>query len=366
MSKLSPLRYAIVIPTCGRTHQLQMCLESVQSQLKKYKEFEAIVINNNYEESLILAVNKIARNFPVATVVECSLPGLSSARHAALRVTEADVLCFLDDDVILSDEWCASTIKAFRDKGADLAGGPSIPVFSSSVPSWFWDLLAPTPYGGWSCTWLSLLDIGRDVDGIHPNWIWGLNFAIRRQVLIDCGGFHVDLVPPLYRRWQGDGETGLTMKIAKKGFKAVYRQSSLLFHQCGSDRLNSDYFTKRACYQGICNSYAELRSKLREETLVTPTRKPSLIKQALRRSIISLKKHLYPSPSVTDLVTPWAASAAEFRELWQQAERDGYLFHQREAEQDPVLREWIRRENYFDVDLRDFNSGHEQPPAKDK
>lgn len=52
-----------------------------------------------------------------------------------------------------------------------MVGGPSIPKFTNSVPTWFWEFLSRTPYGGWMCPWLSLLDIGRSVKGISPNYV---------------------------------------------------------------------------------------------------------------------------------------------------------------------------------------------------
>lgn len=72
--------------------------------------------------------------------------------------------------------------------------------------------------------WLSLLDIGQDVPNIDPNYIWGLNFSIRKQTMYDCGGFHPDLVPAYLQCWQGDGETGLTKKIKKNSAQTIVRQ----------------------------------------------------------------------------------------------------------------------------------------------
>jgi hypothetical protein len=151
------------------------------------------------------------------------------------------------------------------------------------------------------------------------------------------------------------------MKLAAKGYKAVYRQDSLLFHQCSVDRLNPDYFAKRAYYQGVCNSYSELRRTLRGEQLHdfavqhdNPVEQASLLKRALRRSIRSIKNFLPALPETPAPVSPWAATAVDVRARCQQAEREGYLFHQREAAADPALREWICRDNYFDVDLRDL------------
>ena len=354
--------FCIVIPTANRKEELFLCLESVSRSIRSYPNFSVIVVDNNVDDRISLYVKNIVGSVSssIAYLHE-SKPGLTSARHSVVHRPAADVYCYVDDDVTLGHEWIESTKSAFTNPAISIAGGPSIPSFHASIPSWFWDFLGPTPYGGWCCPWLSLLDIGHDVDNINPNWIWGLNFSIRRDALFHSGGFHIDLVPKQYMRWQGDGETGLTMKLAAKGYKAVYRQDSLLFHHCGPDRLNPDYFAKRAYYQGVCNSYTELRRTLRgeqpQDSAVerdNPVQQASLLKRALRRSISTIKNRLTISPDTPAPVSPCATTAAYVRARCQQAEREGYLFHQREAAADPALRQWICRDNYIDVDLRDF------------
>lgn len=349
--------FAIIIPTAGRLAQLKLCLASLDQAWLSDPRVRVLVIDNNCERDLANSVRDTVKQFPGVEYEHCSRPGLSSARHHALRLLDSDVLCYVDDDVLFSETWLESTRSAFMNSDIALAGGPTIPDFQGSIPSWFWDFLENTPYGGWCCPWLSLLDIGEDVNDIHPNWIWGLNFSIRRKALLDCGGFHIDLVPKQYMRWQGDGETGLTIKLAARGYKAAYHQTSLLFHQCGPDRLNPDYFAKRAFYQGVCNSYTYLRNQLRSElhkdVLVL---KSSLLKTAVRRTLNTIRKRLAVWPILSSSVSKWAHSAKNVRSLCQQAEWEGYLFHQREAASDPALREWITQDTYFEVDLRDLRS----------
>jgi hypothetical protein len=90
------------------------------------------------------------------------------------------------------------------------------------IPTWVESFWSTTPYGGRMCGFLSLLDLGGDAIEIHPNYIWGLNFAIQRRALFDLGGFHPDCIPDALRHFQGNGETGLTMVLAQ-GYKAVFK-----------------------------------------------------------------------------------------------------------------------------------------------
>lgn len=346
---------SIIIPTAGRSIELENCLFSLRNHSPYKEDISIHVIDNNVNLSYSNRVKEICSSYPEFQYSRCLRPGLTSARHMGLEATNSEILCFVDDDVIFSEGWIDSVLDVFQDPSTALAGGPTVPRFSGSVPPWLWEFFHPSAYGGWCCPWLSLLDIGRDINSINPNLIWGLNFAIRRDVLLECGGFHIDLVPKQYMRWQGDGETGLTMKLAAKGYNAAYRQDSLLFHQCGPDRLNPEYFAKRAYYQGVCNSYTELRRRLRDgELQQIPASQANTMKGALKCLLDKFTTQIRSRPKPQVPQSRWAADASVVRALCQQAEHDGYLFHQNEAAADPSLREWICRDHYFNVDLRDL------------
>ena len=157
------------------------------------------------------------------------------------------------------------------------------------------------------CPWLSLLDIGKDTANINPDFIWGLNFSIRRQVVVDCNGFHPDLVPTELQRWQGDGETGLTKKVRSLGYRADYLQDAGLYHLCGNDRLNIDYFCKRAYYQGVCDSFTSIRSGSPPESHSLPSSSLSFFQKArnlLRKARLVLVRTLATSSAGTAKVYP--------------------------------------------------------------
>lgn len=227
---MNQANFEILIPTCGRVELLEKCLQSISRTLSPNPDFSVRVLDNNIDSALSDSVkHATSRTDARFQYTRVSSPGLTAARHHELLASSASVFCYVDDDVLFTEKWYQSTRSAFSNLSVAIAGGPSLPVFTESIPLWFWDFFQPTPFGGWCCPWLSLLDIGEDVDDINPNLIWGLNFAIRREVILECGGFHIDLVPKQFMRWQGDGETGLTMKLKAKGYKAVYRQDSLLY-----------------------------------------------------------------------------------------------------------------------------------------
>ena len=345
------IRHSIIIPTAGRPLAIRDAIESVLAQDLAAAEAELIVVDNNIDDQLSSDLADYCAQWRgrLRYVREPS-PGLSAARHRGAAEAYGDLLTYLDDDVVVSATWLGAIQQAFADPAVAMVGGPSIPKFTCSVPDWFWGYMQPTPYGGWMNGWLSLIDVGKDVPDFDPNLIWGLNFSIRKQVLYDCGGFHPDLVPAHLQRWQGDGETGLTMKVQGAGLRATYRHDALLSHLCGPDRLNIAYFKKRAYYQGVCDSFTRIRAGA--EPQATPASAPPLgWYRRLRGVGGKMIRQRFCSHA-----QPWARSGEIVATLTSQAYQEGWQFHQRAVANTALLLAWVRRADFLDTDIRQVNA----------
>jgi len=324
------MRASVIIPTRGRPVAIKQAMRSLQDAGARELGVEVLVVDNNVDLALRADLRRACElaGEPVRYLVEPA-PGQTAARHCGASEARGEILIYVDDDVQVSARWFEAIFRAFEDKSIAIVGGPSVPVFDGSVPPWIWDFIEPSPYGGWWCGWLSLLDIGRDVDDIDPTWIWGLNFSIRRQVLFDLGGFHPDLVPADLQRWQGDGETGLSLRAKVGGVRAAFRHDALLHHHIGTDRMTPEAFAKRAYYQGICDSFTRIRQGI-EPSATAPG--PMAARPEEGR---------------------WSGAAREVRAATVVAYNEGWTFHQREAARDIRLLAWVRRPDFWSADIRD-------------
>ena len=334
------MRSSIIISTAGRPAALESALRSLLALSPERHDAEILVVDNNADESLVEALRAYCARIdgPVRYVREPS-PGLTAARHRAMREARSEVLTFIENDVEVSAGWLGAVQSGFDDPEVGVIGGPSVPKFTGSVPAWFWGFLSATPYGGWMCPWLSLIDVGRDVRRISPLYLWGLNFSIRRPILERCGGFHPDLVPAHLQRWQGDGETGLARKLEAAGIRADYLHDALVFHQCGPERLNAASFGKRAYCQGVAESFSEIRAGRDPR----PGSKPG------ERGLAS--RALSMAAEVLDRAG-WRKARAEVYGAAQAARVAGWRFHQAEVAADPKLLHWVRRADFMDADIR--------------
>jgi glycosyltransferase involved in cell wall biosynthesis len=344
----SSIEISIIVPTIVSHLSIKKTLESLLTSIPKTANYEILVVDNRNEVDQSRGIDLVDLCASVSkhiTVLWEPKPGLTAARHAGVLKSKGKILSFIDDDVLVNPEWYCELENIFSDEICVLAGGPSIPLFESQVPNWLWRMYVAAPSDGWMCHWLTLLDIPKDVDGFDPRYIWGLNFSIRKSVLLEVGGFNPDLFPKELARFQGDGETGLALRLIESGYVAKFRQKLMVRHRIPPARLSYDYFNKRAYFQGISDSFQQIRSKNVDMTNKYPinevyrfNRLGLFIFRLVPKIICPAFNRFTFSPSLSVLLL----KVAMFCEI-----QKGFRFHQKSVRQDPELVMWVNRHDYL-------------------
>jgi glucosyl-dolichyl phosphate glucuronosyltransferase len=264
------------------------------------------------------------------------MPGLLSGRHCGAKEARGEILVFIDDDVVLSASWLDGVVHAFGNPDVALVGGPSLPEYEVDPPEWLESLWHYDADGRRTLLELSLIDSGPAVRPEDPFYVLGLNFSIRKAVFDCCSGFHPDCIPAPLQRYQGDGETGLTLKLKAAGFPALYHPQVAVKHVIPASRMTLESFKKRGFYQGVCDSY----TLVRREGATDPHRRRSW-KDIIR----PLKRRIYREYPLGN------GDSRAIRELMSRAHAAGFAFHQNEVRRDPNLLQWVAKPNYFDYAL---------------
>lgn len=337
----------IIIPTLNQEKKLSGCLEHISNLDFNQEDFEVLVIDNGSTDNtkeVSLGFKKSIKNL---NYHYCAEPGLMAARHMGANNAEGEILCFLDDDSMVAKKWLKAIAESYQDSDVAMVGGPCIPKYDMEPPEWvdyFWE---ETPFG--RChIYLSLIDFGDEIIEIDPVYIFGCNFSVRKNIFFELGGTNPDYLPQQYDQYQGNGETGLSLKVINYGRKAVYHPGVHIDHLIANNRLNPDYFSFKKYFIGITASYLSTRQKkgldgfqkmsaLTIDVLYRKIRKPfGKMKRSLNKVFSDNKKPHEP------------ADIIELREKMVQKFREGYQFHQRMLKENPGLMEWVLRENYFD------------------
>lgn len=329
------MKLSVVIPTLNRASLLQQLLASLLVQTVPPEDFEVIVVDNGSADGTAAQAQAFLR---VRSGWQCVLepePGLHAGRHRGLRESRADVLAFLDDDVTVCPHWVESLLEAFAAERVHLAGGPVRPRFERSPPPWLEGFRALRP-GGWTLSYLSLLDFGDCAREVEPKVLPGCNFAIRKSVLLECGGFHPDSMPADLISRRGDGETHVAACCRRNGHRARYHPGAAVYHHIAAARLTPEYFCRRAFLQGISDSYTAVRARggCPDTAVETPAGMlPRLPLQVTIRRVLQAM-----------------AGRQRWRSPRQDIDRhycDGVCFHRGQVRRDPALLAWVTRPDYF-------------------
>lgn len=331
---------SVIVPTRNRADYLDSALSSVFSQTLSEENYEVIVIDNGSTDTTREMTSKYMGQHSNIQYHYVAEPGLHIGRHLGAKHANGEVLVFCDDDIIACHDWLKAIYETFRDESVALAGGKVLPKWEGEIPFWI-EQFKTTVNEGWSLGYLSLLDFGNETFDVEPYYVYGCNFSIRKDVLYSCGGFHPDAMPQELIRYRGDGETGLSKKIAEKGLRSVYVPNAMVYHRVSQDRLTIDYFCRRAFNQGVSDSYSEIRSACGLKQTIS-------WKQRIDRLCNTLVIKCVP---ITLLVKGVCSSAA--KESYaasvevKQAYRSGYTYHRNEVRSDAELLRHVLRENYY-------------------
>jgi glycosyltransferase involved in cell wall biosynthesis len=312
-------------------------LESVAGGVDPRDAIEVIVVDNGSTDNTAGVCKAIEERFPRQGLryYYDPMPGLLTGRHRGAREARGEILCYLDDDVLLESTWMGAIKEAFQNSEIVVAGGPSRPLYEVDPPLWLEDLWQKLA-GGRMLNPLSLLDYGSDAKSVEPWYVWGLNFAIRKNIFHECGGFHPDGVPSYLLRYRGNGEGGLALKIKERGLQALYHPDAAVTHMIPVSRLTLKAFEQRAFIEGVSDSYA----RIRREGIVPPV--PA---ESWRNALRPIEKKLRRAAL-------WRQGDAKaVRELMVHAHAAGVEFHQNEVRNDPTLLEWVLKPDYFDYSL---------------
>ena len=158
--------------------------------------------------------------------------------------------------------------------------------------------------------------------------VWGCNFAIRKSVLVEAGGFHPDGMPGEMIRYRGDGETHVSRYIVENDLKCMFHPGASLYHKVTPERMTHSYFRQRGYSQGISDSYTALRNQ--------DVSQKNLMRRAVVWAWRKIKDRIYLS-----------AEARQALNEFKQGHREGYAYHQDCYKTDPEIRAWVHKADYF-------------------
>ena len=145
-------RASVIVCTLNRSSLLDGCLASLAAQRLASDEYEIVVVDNGSTDGTRGLVKRWMRDLGNIRLEVEPVTGLSRARNAGIRAARGEVVAFLDDDALASEQWLTALLEAYtRSPDVGAVVGPVSLVWLVDRPSWVSPRLEH---------WFSGLDLG--------------------------------------------------------------------------------------------------------------------------------------------------------------------------------------------------------------
>jgi glycosyltransferase involved in cell wall biosynthesis len=219
---------SVVVPTRGRAAYLEVTLESLCHQRSRTVH-EIIVVDDGSTDP----TPEVAERFGVRLSRHGERRSLNAARNSGLREARADLIAFVDDDVLVPPGWLDALVEgARRHPEAEAFGGPIRARFEGHAPRGCGREDPP----------ITTLDLGEE--DVEAPMVWGANFAVRRSAVERIGEFDESL-----DRAHGDEEDWL-LRLRRAGGRIVYLAAAGLDHRRGPGDANLGALARAAYHRG--------------------------------------------------------------------------------------------------------------------
>lgn len=263
---------SVLICTYNRADLLAKTLESLARSHGGNLRWDVIVVDNNSTDRTREVIASRIDGFPVPLrYLFEPRQGKSISLNTGLASTDAPLVVFTDDDVRLGPDWLQACCRPMlEDDRIDYTGGPVLPMWESTCPSW----VDQTRHDLWGT--LAILDYGpeRFIFEERRRVPLGVNMAVRRRLIDRIGGFD----PGLGRKGAsliGQEQAEFFCRSREIGARGMYEPAMALEHHVPAARLTRDYFRRWWFWKGFSKSRLEHRHRL-TELGVDLTRVPTL------------------------------------------------------------------------------------------
>jgi len=235
---------SIIVPTFNRVRSLERLLHSLE-QLEHLDSiaFEVLIVDNGSTDgtrNLLVEHKRKPLRYRLQTLYE-SQPGQSAAINCGLRTCGGEIICLLDDDVVLDSRWLKGIVNSYNQTNFDAIQGRVLagtdPSGSSADPKKLYYYNIP------------IVDEGEEIK--PRRGLTGANMTFKRAVFEKIGFFDVRLGPGASGF---SGDTDFSLRTRAAGFTIGYSPYPVVYHQLDPNRYGRKYNRMVEYRKGISRS----------------------------------------------------------------------------------------------------------------
>ena len=211
---------SVVIPTLGRPILIQTVKSLVAAQ--GFDRLEVIVAGRIADGSVLDGLGQLCSQHPQIRHLSVAFKkgDSSEKKNAGFRASRADIVAFLDDDVVVAPDWPLRIVEPFADPRVGFVSGPSL--VPDDLP--LMGRLAGVVLASKAAGYVSERYLAGASGPREAKWsrLIGCNMAYRRTVLESIG-----LFDPAF--WPGE-EMIAAYRATQAGHKLVFHPEATLHH----------------------------------------------------------------------------------------------------------------------------------------
>jgi GT2 family glycosyltransferase len=246
---------AVVIPTRDRARRLERLLRSLEAATMPSGGVEVVVVNDGSRDDTAEVVRR--SSLPIRCLNEDGT-GPARARNTGWRATDADLVLFLDDDCVVSEDALVKLVAALDGNGA--VGADIRPLTKGGISARLTHLEGLSRHG---------LDDGR------VRYLAMAAALFRRHELEDTGGFDES-----FGRAAGE-DVDLCYRLVRRGVPLAVAPGSIVWHE------------DRSGLVALWRTYYRHGTAQRRLRARHPQRGPELRLSARRRSSLGHWRSVY-------------------------------------------------------------------------
>ncbi len=246
----------VLICTWNRCARLRETLVSLSaSDVPPALRWEVVVVDNNSTDATRAVVEALRDRFPVPLrYVRERRQGKSWAMNAGIEATASPIIVMTDDDVRVGRAWLWEGCRPLvEDVTLSYTGGPVRPIWEAPPPGWF-ERSDRTLWGT-----VAILDYGSEpfMFESQRKTPLGVNFAIRRRLVHQIGGFDTSLGRSSGKVLLGQELPEFFTRAREAGAVGRYTPGMLLEHHVPARRLRKDYYRRWWYGKGVSRARME-------------------------------------------------------------------------------------------------------------
>lgn len=240
----------VTVPTFRRPEQVLETLESVRAQRTK-RRVAIILIENDAEarEGVAAAAPAFDRGEFAGLVIIAHERGNCSAYNAGWqtaleRFVNFQYVAVIDDDEVADPDWLERLCETAERLGADIVGGPQVPVFQAeNAIGWATHPVFAPPYNKTGL-----------VNALYSSG----NLLIGREVLARMGPPFLDL----RFNFMGGGDSDFLSRSLEAGFSLAWCAEAKVNETVPARRLERDWVRKRSLRNGVISTLVEKKKRI--------------------------------------------------------------------------------------------------------